>query len=57
VDLLILLGVVRDFAVDRRVHKVYLYALPAVMIGQNLALYLWRMNPHWWHSFTHVIMG
>jgi hypothetical protein len=57
VDLLIVLGVVRDFVVDRRVHKVYLYALPAVIIGQNLALYMWRMNPHWWHRMTHEIVG
>jgi len=57
VDLLIVLGVVRDFVVDRRVHKVYLYALPAAIIGQNLALYIWRMNPHWWHRITHEIVG
>ena len=29
VDLLILCGVLRDLIADRRVHKVYLYALPA----------------------------
>lgn len=45
VDLLIGLGVVRDIIVDRRVHKVYLCVLPAVIVGQNLALYLWRINP------------
>ena len=27
-DCLILLGVARDWVVDKRVHKVYLYALP-----------------------------
>ena len=37
-----LLGVARDLLVDRRVHKVYLYAIPALMIGQNLTIYLWR---------------
>src|ERR1035438_8853504 len=31
-DLLIALGVVRDLVVDRRVQKVYLYALPALII-------------------------
>jgi len=57
VDLLILLGVVRDLIVDRRVHKVYLYALPAVIVGQNLALYMWRSNPAWWRTITHAILG
>src|ERR1700739_697584 len=33
-DLLIALGVMRDLVVDRRVHKVYRYALPAVIVGQ-----------------------
>jgi hypothetical protein len=57
VDLLIALGVVRDLFVDGRVHRVYLYALPAIIVGQNLALYLWRGNPHWWHTMTHPILG
>jgi hypothetical protein len=39
------------------VHRVYLYALPAIIVGQNLALYLWRGNPHWWHTMTHPILG
>jgi len=57
VDLLILLGIARDLAVDRRVHKVYLYALPAIIVGQNLALYLWLMNPPAWRTITHAILG
>ncbi len=57
VDLLIVLGVVRDLVVDRRVHKVYVYALPALIVGQNLALYMWRFNPAWWRAITHAILG
>ena len=57
VDLLIALGVLRDLVVDRRVHRVYLYALPAIIVGQNLALYLWRVNPPWWHTITHPVLG
>lgn len=34
VDSLILLGVLRDFIVDRRVHAVYLSALPALILAQ-----------------------
>src|SRR5271166_353143 len=41
-DLLILLGIARDLLVDRRVHKVYLCALPLLIVGQSLAVYMWR---------------
>src|SRR5579863_1552471 len=57
VDLLIILGVVRDLVVDGRVHKVYRYALPAVIVGQNFAMYLWRVDPGWWRAVTRPILG
>jgi hypothetical protein len=56
-DLLIVLGMLRDLVVDRRVHKVYLYALPVLFVGQGLAVYMWRVDPAWWHSITHTILG
>ena len=56
-DLLILLGVARDLLVDRRVHKVYLCALPLLIVGQSLAVYMWRSNPSWWQGITHAILG
>jgi hypothetical protein len=56
-DLLIVLGVVRDLLVERRVHKVYRYALPLLIAGQGLAVYMWRHNPSWWQTITHAIMG
>lgn len=56
-DLVIVLGVVRDLLVERRVHKVYLYALPLLIVGQNLSIYMWRHNPSWWQGITRVIMG
>lgn len=56
-DLLIVLGVARDLLVDRRVHKVYLYALPVLIVGQSLAVYMWRSNPSWWQGITHAILG
>lgn len=56
-DLLIVVGVVRDLAVDRRVSRVYLYALPVLIVGQSLSVHMWRINPSWWQSITHVIMG
>ena len=56
-DLLMVLGVARDLLVDRRVHKVYLYALPLLIVGQSLAVYMWRHNPSWWQGITHAILG
>jgi len=56
-DLLMVLGVARDLLVDRRVHEVYLYALPLLIVGQSLGVYMWRHNPSWWQGITHVILG
>jgi len=56
-DLLIVAGIVRDLVVDGRVHKVYLYALPAMIVGQSLAVYLWRVNPAWWQGITKAILA
>ena len=56
-DSLILLGVVRDRIVDGRIHKVYLYALPPIVVLQILAIYTWRANPSWWAAITHAILG
>ena len=56
-DCLIVLGMVRDWVVDKRVHKVYLYALPSLIVVQSLAIYAWRINPKWWQGITHTIMG
>jgi hypothetical protein len=55
-DLLIVLGVARDVLVDRRVHKVYFYALPLLIVGQSLSVYMWRGNPSWWQGITHAIL-
>jgi hypothetical protein len=56
-DLLIVLGMLRDWVVDGRVHKVYFYALPPMILLQSLAVYLWRVNPVWWQAITHAILG
>jgi hypothetical protein len=55
-DFLVVLGMVRDWVVDGRVHKVYLYALPPMIVVQSLAVYAWRVNPVWWQAITHAIL-
>jgi FtsH-binding integral membrane protein len=57
VDLLIVLGMMRDGVVDRRIHKVYVYALPAMILLQSLAMYAWRIDPGWWKGITQAIVG
>lgn len=57
VDALILLGVARDLIVNRRIHVVYRYALPAMVICQIFAVYLWLDHPAWWVHVTNTIMG
>ncbi len=56
-DLLVMLGMARDWAVDGRVHKVYLYALPPIIVVQSLAVYAWRVDPGWWKGITQAILG
>jgi hypothetical protein len=55
-DLLIVLGMMRDWVVDGRVHKIYLYALPPMIVLQSFAIYLWRANPVWWQAITRAIL-
>ena len=57
VGCLILLGIGRDWLVDRRVHKVYLYALPLLVVVQSLSVYAWKIDPKWWKGITQAIMG
>lgn len=57
VDCLIALGMGRDLVVDKRIHKVYLYALPSLIVIQGLALYAWRTDPKWWQRITQAILG
>lgn len=56
VDLLVLLGVVRDLIINGRVHAVYRYGLPCMMVGQAFAQYLIWAKPSWWLAVTHQIM-
>jgi len=52
-----LLGVMRDLLVDRRIHKVYLIALPCLTVAYSLAIYTWRSASPWWMALAHPILG
>ena len=56
-DVVILLGVARDLAVNGRVHKVYLVALPVLMVCQGFVVYTLRSGSHWWVHIADAILG
>jgi hypothetical protein len=57
VDLLILLGVVRDLIVNRRIHQVYRYGLPAIILGQIIVTYTFTHNSPFWLKIAHAILS
>lgn len=57
VDGLILLGVVRDLIVNRRVHVAYRYALTVLVVCQTFLVRLWSQHPTWWVKVAETIIG
>lgn len=57
VDLLILLGVARDLIVNRRIHQVYRYALPAIIVGQIVVMYIATAKPAAWIRIAQAMLG
>jgi len=55
-DVLIVLGMLRDLIVDGRVNKIYAYGFPAIIVLQSLSTYLQRGNPSWWQAATQMIL-
>jgi hypothetical protein len=56
-DTLILLGMVRDWVVNRKVHPVYLYALPLLIAGQMVVMYTLTQDPPFWIKIAHALLG
>lgn len=55
-DGLILLGFARDLTVNRRVHAVYRYALPALVVWQIFMFQTWLRHPDWCVRVTNAII-
>jgi hypothetical protein len=55
-DLVIGLGVMRDLLVRRRIHRVYLIALPALTALEALVIFTWRSEASWWVRIAHAIL-
>jgi hypothetical protein len=56
-DGVILLGVLRDLFVNRRVHKAYLIALPVLIVPQAFVTYTWMSSSAWCLRIAHAIIG
>ena len=56
VDALICLGAIRDLIVERRVHKVYLYALPILIVCQVAAMETFVHASPWWMNIANRIL-
>jgi hypothetical protein len=57
IDLLILLGVLRDLYVFRRVQKAYLIVLPALFASQAFVYYTWSVSSDWSVRIARAIIG
>jgi hypothetical protein len=56
VDALICLGVIRDLIVERRVHKVYVYALPILIVWQIFAVETFVHASPWWVNIANWVL-
>jgi hypothetical protein len=56
VDALILLGVARDLLVMKSVHRVYWYALPALVVGQVSVMRTLLTTAPWWTRIANAIL-
>jgi hypothetical protein len=57
VDALILLGLVRDWIVNGRVHTVYRYVLPAFAVGQIIVIVTIVRQLSYWQFIAHKLVG
>jgi len=57
VDGLILLGVLRDLAVSRRIHAVYLIAIPLLVAVQTAAAQIFLHRASFWLRIAHGLLG
>jgi len=57
VDFLVLLGVTCDLIVKRFIHQVYVYSLPALILGQCVVMYLSAHDSLNWSRIARLILG
>jgi hypothetical protein len=57
VDVLVLLGMLRDWMVSRKTHPVYWYALPALIVGQTIVMYTNTHDLTYWRSIADRLLS
>jgi hypothetical protein len=57
IDGLILLGTLRDLAVSRRIHTVYLIAVPLLVAGQTAASQMFLHRASFWIRIAHGLLA
>ena len=57
VDVLILFGVFRDLLAGQRVHPVYRYAFPVLVIGQTITIHVFVRAWPAWVRIAHAMLG
>lgn len=57
VDSLILLGVLRDLLVMKRIHRVYLYALPPLVLGQVAIIHVFVTGWQPWIGIARMLLA
>jgi hypothetical protein len=57
VDALVFLGILRDLIVDRRIHKVYLYAFPLLIVVQIFCVQTYLHALPWWVHIGKALLG
>jgi hypothetical protein len=56
VDALVLLGILRDLIVDRRIHKVYLYAFPLLIVVHVFCVQTYLHASPWWVRIGNALL-
>ena len=54
-DLMVVMGMARDYLVMRRVHPAYLYGLPAMIAMQAASMAIMLTAPAWWMNIVRAI--
>jgi hypothetical protein len=57
VDLLILLGALRDLIVIKQIHRVYAIGLPALLVAQTIVMYTVVRELPYWVKIARAILG
>ncbi len=57
VDALILMGVLRDWFVNRKVHAVYLWSVPPLVLFQLAAMAIYSHKAAWWLPIGNAFIG